>query len=177
MPCTKCSLIEGNTHNAQIYGNLKSKLLIVRNYPPAGETRSKFINSKQNKFLIKYLKSFGFNEDEYCITSIIRCYPNNVSITNEHITTCSTTFKTLVAEMKPSIILGFGSIPVHLFIPQYDAVPIFSIAGKVFDFDTFIYIQNYAIGHIINEKVAMNTSNAIMETLLNEYRIKININK
>ena len=175
--CTKCSLIEGNVHNSLDYGNPNSKFLIVRNYPPLSETKGDdFLSSKQNKFLVTYLKSYGFTEDDYYITSIIRCYPNH-SITSKEVDICAPTFYSIVNKMKPNLILGFGKLPTSMFMREYEAVPMHSIAGKEMDYGKLTYIQNYSVGAIINDDLARRVSNMVMDTVLDVYRFRININK
>jgi len=153
--CTKCSLVEGNKYNLITYGNPNAKLYIVRSYATSGECNSgKFLNNKQNKYLVNALLEIGLTEKDYYITSVVQCYPKN-SIRIENIDICTINLKKLLQD-RSRVILSLGKLAYSFLTGNSINIPMNTIVGKTVIVGTHTVIVNYSIGYILHNKEIEN---------------------
>ena len=149
--CRRCNLIHGNKYNNINYGNPKAKLLILRSYASAAEcTSGKFNSGKQNKYLLSVLKDLGLTKNDYYITNVLRCYPNN-PIYKINIDICTDYLKELLKQ-DDKVILTLGKLAYNFVSGKSININVQRIVGKTLYIGNHVIITNYSIGYILHNK-------------------------
>jgi DNA polymerase len=99
------------------YGSLKSSILMVRDYPEFGESRTGNLwSSPTARLFNKILHAAHINYNKIYTTYLVHCRPLNNKIISDDIKKCSNYLERIIHIVEPKIIVTCGRLSLHYFL-------------------------------------------------------------
>jgi uracil-DNA glycosylase len=133
--CIKCSLCNTKKNTIIGYGSLKSKVLIIREYPEFEEDRTGNLwASPSARLFNNILHAAHIDSQKIYTTYLVHCRPIDNKMCSEYINNCNSHVEEIIKIIEPKIIVTCGRQVLQYFMGKTKNVS--KVRGNFFVKDT-----------------------------------------